>query len=80
MSKVKLNIGYVKLVMDRDTAVKVFAALTDNEVYTYDTDYVKNEEGKSVAVAKIRPMADEITITGVNKEDYAMWKLAGEAK
>lgn len=79
MNKVKMRIGYTNLVMDADAALKVFNLLNSGTLYEYHTDYVKNDEGKSVSVEKIKPCNDNVSVTGVSPEAYAMWKLAGEA-
>lgn len=79
MNKVKMRIGYTNLVMDADAALKVFNLLNSGTLYEYQTDYVKNDEGKSVCVEKIKPCNDNVSVTGVTPEAYAMWKLAGEA-
>lgn len=78
MNKVRLNIGYTSLVLDSVDAMKLFSLLNKDTLYVHDTRYVKDDEGKSQAIELIKPFNERITMTGVDRKDYALWKLAGE--
>jgi len=79
-NKVILNIGYHELVLDTNVAFTLFDTLNTGEVLLLDTDYVKDDDGKSVAVKKLKQFNDRVSMKGVSKEEYAMWKLAGVSK
>ena len=78
MNKVRLNIGYTSLVLGSADAMKLFSLLNKDTLYVHDTRYVKDDEGKSQAIELIKPFNERITMTGVDRKDYALWKLAGE--
>lgn len=76
-NKVVLSIGYHELVIDSNVAYTLFDTLNSGEVLLLDTDYVKNDEGQTVTVKKLKHFNDRVTMKGVSQEEYAMWKLAG---
>lgn len=79
MNKARIDIGYAKLIMDMDDAMKLFALLNKDTIYAHDTHYVKDEAGKSKSIGYLKKFNDSVSLCGVAPEDYAMWKLAGEA-
>ena len=50
MNKAMLRIGYTRLILDGEEAMKVFALLNKGTMYAHDTRYVKDGEGKSNSV------------------------------
>lgn len=76
-SKAVLMIDYVSVVLDTSIAMQVFALLNANAAYKLDGNWVKDENGNSQQVYKVRAMNKDIKLSGVSPEDFAMWKLAG---
>lgn len=76
-SKVRVNIGYLELVMERDAAFALFEAFGSDSVEQVDSKWDDASKTTSKALKK---MDNILEIKHLAHEDYVMWKLAGAAK
>lgn len=78
MSKVMLDVGGTRLVLDADVGFEVFKLLADANPERYDYDWIPKEQsdtGSSKHLYYVRPAGEDLTLKVVNAEDYAIWKL-----
>jgi hypothetical protein len=78
MSKCRVVIAGIPLVMDTEVAMKVFNLLNDVQAEKIDYDYISREgspTGQSQHLYYLKPMSDDLRLEGLIAEDYAMWKL-----
>ena len=78
MSKCKVYIAGVPLVLDTEVAMKVFSILNDAQAEKIDYDYISRDDsptGQSQHLYYLKPMEDALRLEGLSAEDYAMWKL-----
>lgn len=83
MSKCKISIGGIRLIMDTKEAMKVFELLNDAEIEKLDYDYISSGDsptGKSQTLYYVKPFDDGVTLENVAQESYAMWKLYTSTK
>jgi hypothetical protein len=77
MSKVLIDIGYKKYVVEADEALKIAAMLSKAE--QYETRYVKDDKGDGVSVHYIYPQDDMRWLMEIMPDNiYRMAKLAGK--
>ena len=77
MSKVLIDIGYRKYVVNAEDAIKIAAMLSTAELY--ESKYVKDDKGDGVSVHYIYPQDDMRWLMELMPENiYRMAKLAGK--
>lgn len=79
MSMAVIKFGYVSLVMPTEQAVKFAEMALEAEVY--QTEYAKDEEGKTIKTHHIFKKEDTaVELEVISDTQYKMYKLAGKPK
>lgn len=77
MSKVAIEIGYKKYIVNADDAIKMAAMLSTSEVY--ETKYTKDHKGDSMTMHYVYPQEDMRWHMEIMPDNiYRMAKLAGK--
>ena len=77
MSKVVIEIGYKKYIVNADDAIKMAAMLSTAEMY--ETKYTKDDKGDSMTMHYISPPDDRRWHMDIMPDSvYRMAKLAGK--
>ena len=77
MSKVVIEIGYKKYIVNADDAIKMAAMLSTSEMY--ETKYTKDDKGDSMTMHYVYPQEDMRWHMEIMPDSiYRMAKLAGK--